>query len=71
VLLQGEGLAIPHPRLHERRFVLAPLNDIAPGLRHPASGKTVAEMLADLPEGEKVIPLRGMNEKICGEFLSG
>lgn len=41
-------LQVPHPRLHERTFVLAPLADLAPDLRHPQTGKTVRQMLADL-----------------------
>jgi 2-amino-4-hydroxy-6-hydroxymethyldihydropteridine diphosphokinase len=45
---QGEGLVLPHPRMWERRFVLAPLQEIAPGLVHPASGRTVREELATL-----------------------
>ena len=40
-------LTIPHPRLAERRFVLEPLRELAPGWRHPVTQKTVAEMLAD------------------------
>ena len=40
---------LPHPRLHERAFVLLPLRDVAPAWRHPISGKSVSEMIADLP----------------------
>ncbi len=40
------GLAIPHPHLAERAFVLVPLAEIAPELRHPASQQTIKEMLA-------------------------
>ncbi|MBC7144468.1 MAG: 2-amino-4-hydroxy-6-hydroxymethyldihydropteridine diphosphokinase [Thioclava marina] len=48
-----EELILPHPRLHERGFVLIPFSDIAPLWRHPVSGLTVMEMLATLPEAEK------------------
>ena len=42
-------LILPHPRMHERGFVLAPLAEVAPNWRHPVLGKTVAEMQGDLP----------------------
>jgi 2-amino-4-hydroxy-6-hydroxymethyldihydropteridine diphosphokinase len=40
------GMEIPHPRLAERRFVLIPLVELAPELRHPVLGKTASELLA-------------------------
>jgi 2-amino-4-hydroxy-6-hydroxymethyldihydropteridine diphosphokinase len=40
---------LPHPRAHERAFVLCPLADVAPDWRHPVLGLTAAEILAALP----------------------
>ena len=48
-----ETLILPHPRLADRAFVLIPLAEIAPLWRHPATGKTVSEMLAALDAAEK------------------
>jgi len=50
-------LTVPHPRLAERVFVLRPLADIAPGRRHPTTGRTVVEMFAALTGGD-VRPIR-------------
>lgn len=44
----GSGLILPHPRLHERRFVLAPLAEVAPDWRHPILQRSVRQMLARL-----------------------
>ncbi|MCY4352223.1 MAG: hypothetical protein OXC45_03840 [Gemmatimonadetes bacterium] len=40
---------LPHPAAHRRGFVLYPLRDIAPGWRHPVSGRSLMQLLAALP----------------------
>ncbi len=47
---EREGLRLPHPRMHLRRFVLVPLVEVAPGARHPLLGLTAAELLARCPD---------------------
>ena len=48
-VIRSATLEIPHPRMAERRFVLAPLAELAPGLRHPLTRKTIREMLDAAP----------------------
>jgi len=50
LVLQTPLLTLPHPALAERRFALAPLAEIVPELRHPVLNKTMAELLAALPD---------------------
>lgn len=50
LVLESPRLVLPHPGLAQRRFVLAPLSEIAPGLRHPVLDATMAELLAALPD---------------------
>lgn len=59
-LLDYDGLVrrgppvLPHPRLHERAFVLLPLRDVAPEWRHPIGGASVAELIAALPADQSI-----------------
>jgi 2-amino-4-hydroxy-6-hydroxymethyldihydropteridine diphosphokinase len=54
----SEEPAIPHPRMKERRFVLAPLAELRPNWRHPGTGRSVREMLAGLGDGQALRKLR-------------
>lgn len=51
---QTDFLSVPHPQMHLRRFVLVPLNELSPDLRHPVLHKTVAELLAETPDESSV-----------------
>ena len=58
VVMESERLMIPHPRMHERGFVLVPLGEIARDVVHPVLGRTVGE-LRDAVSGEGVRPFNG------------
>jgi 2-amino-4-hydroxy-6-hydroxymethyldihydropteridine diphosphokinase len=53
-IIEIPALTIPHPRLHERRFVLEPMAEIAPDARHPVFKRTMRELRDALPPGQTV-----------------
>ncbi len=56
LIVDEPGLTIPHPAMHERRFVLEPLAEIAPDVRHPVLDRTIQELRDALPPGQTVKP---------------
>jgi 2-amino-4-hydroxy-6-hydroxymethyldihydropteridine diphosphokinase len=56
-VLDTSDLKLPHPRAAERRFVMGPLAEIAPGWRHPLSGKTAEALAAAAPVGADAAPI--------------
>ena len=53
-VMDAPSLVLPHPRLHERRFVLVPIAEIAPDWRHPIFGLTAARLLAQIPSEQRI-----------------
>jgi 2-amino-4-hydroxy-6-hydroxymethyldihydropteridine diphosphokinase len=54
LILQTKGLSIPHPEMHQRRFVLEPLAEVAPEVRHPGLKLTIRDLRDELPPGQAV-----------------
>ena len=52
--VETEFLTLPHPRMHNRRFVLVPLNELVPTLVHPVLGKSIGELLANTNDKSSV-----------------
>ena len=61
---------LPHPRMHERAFVLLPLADVAPGWRHPTLDRSVEELIAALPAGQIIRPCMEEAPDSGGEALT-
>jgi 2-amino-4-hydroxy-6-hydroxymethyldihydropteridine diphosphokinase len=59
-IIHEKNLTVPHPLMHRRRFVMNPMADLAPDLTHPSLGKSMSELLQDIPEdGQFVKPMGG------------
>ena len=54
-VVRSAALTIPHPRMEARKFVLVPLSELAPDLRHPVTRKTAREMLNETPDRSQII----------------
>ena len=61
-VVDTKELTIPHPAMHQRRFVLEPLAEIAPQQRHPVLKKTIRELRDALPAGQAVQKITGTNK---------
>jgi 2-amino-4-hydroxy-6-hydroxymethyldihydropteridine diphosphokinase len=70
-IMETRNLAIPHPRLHDRAFVIIPLAEIAPALVHPKLGKSIAQLAKDVKGQKGVRKHKGGFDvsTICGRAL--
>jgi 2-amino-4-hydroxy-6-hydroxymethyldihydropteridine diphosphokinase len=55
-VIDRPGLLVPHPRMHQRAFVLRPLQEVAPGWVHPVLGAGIDRLVRALPEGQRAAP---------------
>jgi 2-amino-4-hydroxy-6-hydroxymethyldihydropteridine diphosphokinase len=61
-VVETPGLTLPHPRAHERLFVMGPLAEIAPGWRHPVLGRTAAQLAQKTTVGRDAEPVSPIGE---------
>lgn len=56
-VIEEDDLTVPHPLMHDRRFVMAPITAIDPDLIHPVLGKSMKDILMEIPEDEQIVSI--------------
>ncbi len=65
LITASPSLTLPHPRYHQRRFVLLPLAEVQPDFRDPVTGRTIAELLDDCRDDSAVVLQRTLEVQLC------